>query len=940
MNTNISQIKLEVDNFNTAITELETFIYSRANHTIAEKEQINQKIDALLQTMNWSLLSNNNRQEKRKTRLHIHLLETIKESLNEKTEIFKRVRVDEPLFLNVCPQSAEDMLLAAFFKKYSINDKDVFEKINDPLAIDKGRPCTPLYLAIYHNEEDVVKALLNRGASLCLLDENNHTLFDSLVFKGKISSTKMIKTLLEKEDLCNFATINSLLYSKIEEKDYEAVEFFVSKGADLNFLEIFSIPNPTGQTQIQQVLPPLSIAITTSSIEIIELLLNNDAKINNVSLNNNSLKFLLRNIIKNKNKPLKKLIIEEIINFLTNENSLSIKRVIKTLDWVINQENTRVIKNEIHSSKIVLDQLKKKKRALKKESYLNKVEFDRLTKDKDDNKIQINSLKEVLKNESKKADSEQKKRTIEKLKELSSQNQKISRKLSDSIIFENEIEKDNYYKLLNIEIVSLEQKILQAEVLLNNNEFEACNSMFKINVLKDLKINQSIIYMYLLGCLDYEHTSFEKLTSIYYRLTKIADPNDKIKSGTVLLMLYELSNTKFLTNDEKIKLLKKLTEDGLFNKENECENLQESEDQKTMDLKQLSDFYYKNKNIDSLNRFSFTTNCLLLYSENQIEILKQIIDSKDCQIDQIMYNFVKNFIKEELNISIEGYGEKYDATIGLSRDPIQIFSYIINLQIDAYNECEEATEIEEELEKNEIDLFSDFISDILQDKYKQNRYCLEKNSHLNYLFTNKRDLYEIWQQNRNLKLGELVQDNFMEKYKNYQVSESDDPYEILFSGNDFGTCMKLDSLEGMNSGLLGPLLDGKYKIISVKNEKGQSVARCYLKILEQNEEPVLFMEQHYFRPKYFSFLSKALNQMCILKAKEMNMNLLYYENDDRNFSGQIFETSKPVTSLGSRSTVEYVDALIENTNGKYELPPNQENNIEYFKALHLAQPRD
>ncbi|MFI0478954.1 MAG: hypothetical protein ACH349_07610, partial [Candidatus Rhabdochlamydia sp.] len=151
----------------------------------------------------------------------------------------------------------------------------------------------------------------------------------------------------------------------------------------------------------------------------------------------------------------------------------------------------------------------------------------------------------------------------------------------------------------------------------------------------------------------------------------------------------------------------------------------------------------------------------------------------------------------------------------------------------------------------------------------------------------------------------------------YSICDSDDPCDILLMGDEInGSCQHLDGDPSFNAGLLGPLLDGKYRIIAVKDETGKMVARCLLKILwdEKGQTPVLFQERLYInQPNNRTYHSELLDEMCRQKAQAMGLPLLKDASDRLNLY------SNPISSLGGRSPVEYVDALYGITGNTYAI---------------------
>jgi ankyrin repeat protein len=140
----------------------------------------------------------------------------------------------------------------------------------------------------------------------------------------------------------------------------------------------------------------------------------------------------------------------------------------------------------------------------------------------------------------------------------------------------------------------------------------------------------------------------------------------------------------------------------------------------------------------------------------------------------------------------------------------------------------------------------------------------------------------------------------------YTVCDTDDPQDIILMGQEIqASCQRLGGDAHLNCGLLGPLLDGKYRIIAVKDTGGKLVARCLLKLLWDKElkRPVLFQERLYVNG-HCNGHAEALNKMCLLKAQEMNITLL-----NKKYFSRGGTYPNAVSSIGGRSCFEYVDAL-------------------------------
>jgi ankyrin repeat protein len=159
---------------------------------------------------------------------------------------------------------------------------------------------------------------------------------------------------------------------------------------------------------------------------------------------------------------------------------------------------------------------------------------------------------------------------------------------------------------------------------------------------------------------------------------------------------------------------------------------------------------------------------------------------------------------------------------------------------------------------------------------------------------------------------------------NYTICDTDDPCDILLMGQEIeGSCQRLDGNPGLNSGLLGPLLDGKYRVVAVKDENGKMVARCLLKILWDSaaNKPVLFQERMYAfnEPYNTGYHAGLLEEMCKRKARDMGLSLLR----SRDYTAGIMRYPNSIASLGGRSHVEYVDAANHGICGNQYVIPTE-----------------
>jgi hypothetical protein len=156
---------------------------------------------------------------------------------------------------------------------------------------------------------------------------------------------------------------------------------------------------------------------------------------------------------------------------------------------------------------------------------------------------------------------------------------------------------------------------------------------------------------------------------------------------------------------------------------------------------------------------------------------------------------------------------------------------------------------------------------------------------------------------KNLQQKESIQK--VNPYFDYVLVDSDDPCDLLLSGTEVeGSCQRINGDPELNKCLLAYLIDGKNRLLAIKDEKGVIKARAILRLLwdEKNRKPVLFMERvypHILHPK----LLDALVQFAKVRASILNLQLTSIEVG----AGKPY--ASVLQSLGSKAPYEYVDAL-------------------------------
>jgi hypothetical protein len=167
---------------------------------------------------------------------------------------------------------------------------------------------------------------------------------------------------------------------------------------------------------------------------------------------------------------------------------------------------------------------------------------------------------------------------------------------------------------------------------------------------------------------------------------------------------------------------------------------------------------------------------------------------------------------------------------------------------------------------------------------------------------------------KNLQPKESTREDFQQ----YIAVDSDDPCDLLLSGTEVeGSCQRVNGDPDKNKCLLAYLIDGKNRLLAIKDGNGIIKARSILRLLwdEQNQKPVLFMERIY--PSILSQpLENALIQFAKIRASELNLNLTSKE------AGKGMLYASVLHSLGGKAPYEYVDAGSGiNTGSKWSISP-------------------
>ncbi len=280
-------------------------------------------------------------------------------------------------------------------------------------------------------------------------------------------------------------------------------------------------------------------------------------------------------------------------------------------------------------------------------------------------------------------------------------------------------------------------------------------------------------------------------------------------------------------------------------------------------------------------------------------LLRDVSDAetiKSRSIDIIGKPFnIKDPIMLEKMIAIFYYSKRY---------PAALFIYAQKLQ-----------SLPDEEKRLVNPLLQQFAIAVLDGSFPEIRYSFEDNPHLETIFKEDSSLLDQWRTPVKIPLGE-----------GFTMEDSDQWEDLLLSGTEMqGSCQDIKDVAHINKCLIAYILDGKNRLMLIRDKNQKIVLRVFLRILWDpvKKTPVLFMERSYSNPTHL-IPAKKLEEGCIAKAHAMGLPLLA---NIGNYPHLKTHPKYPgsVEALGSQAPFEYVDAKEKGTtsikeNGKFSIP--------------------
>ncbi|MBS0620702.1 MAG: hypothetical protein JSS61_04500 [Verrucomicrobia bacterium] len=163
-------------------------------------------------------------------------------------------------------------------------------------------------------------------------------------------------------------------------------------------------------------------------------------------------------------------------------------------------------------------------------------------------------------------------------------------------------------------------------------------------------------------------------------------------------------------------------------------------------------------------------------------------------------------------------------------------------------------------------------------------------------------------------------DNHQQEFSRRVIAIDSDHYlDYLLCGTEvFGSCQNVHGSPELSKGLLGYILDGKNRLLCIKDERGRILARAKLSLLWDGKKPVLFLERLYDKGIHTPQCRQAIIDMA--KKKASLLGLLLATSSHYSYPGRSEMAERDLLSLGSGVSYEYSDgARGVKGNGRYTI---------------------
>lgn len=269
-------------------------------------------------------------------------------------------------------------------------------------------------------------------------------------------------------------------------------------------------------------------------------------------------------------------------------------------------------------------------------------------------------------------------------------------------------------------------------------------------------------------------------------------------------------------------------------------------------------------------------------------------------------------LQQWLNLEISDPFEnakRYAETFGSFRIPEGLFVYAKGLQGLQ----------DPEMKRRVLDSLKALVNEVYSNHFLNNRYDPKTSPHLGLISSLYPDLLSKWKDNT--IEGKI--DDFLNQPPKFSLSdctmhEIDNIQDLFLCTTEVGgSCLTIYGNCDDNKGFLAYVMDGKNKVLAVKDTSGKLVARAVLRfVLDQDQQPVLLLDTFYTSVPYhhsketpspYMQLEEAIKEAAKRKAKSMGVPLVSAFSSSQAATRTLYP--KPVISLAGRVPYECCNAV-------------------------------
>ncbi|MBS0627231.1 MAG: hypothetical protein JSS09_03355, partial [Verrucomicrobia bacterium] len=194
--------------------------------------------------------------------------------------------------------------------------------------------------------------------------------------------------------------------------------------------------------------------------------------------------------------------------------------------------------------------------------------------------------------------------------------------------------------------------------------------------------------------------------------------------------------------------------------------------------------------------------------------------------------------------------------------------------------------------------FVRFLRDIITGDFKENRYLLVDNIHLQKIKEDYPDIFDKWKE---FTFLEALSEGRELKY-------TIDWQDLFLSGSEvLDSCQRIDGDPFLNQSLLAYCLDGKNGMLAIKDDNGKLLVRAFLRLLWDGEKPALFLDRFYPHACTVEEKTKMI-EVAITCAKKLGCKLFTKKDPYQREDLYPVTPGIKLSGLGGPCPMEYVDA--------------------------------